>query len=118
MRSLGICRDELTGTGAMTYVYRVRECWYLHQSCEPYELQTQKDQKKLLNAARGDAIGPTTLYYAGVTAPVIGAGMAAFGRGGLEDIGLEMQKILLQRGGVWRGGGYWCLRLALHHRHS
>lgn len=34
------------------------------------------DAKKLTNTMRGSTVGPTTLYYAGVTAPVIGAGMA------------------------------------------
>lgn len=37
---------------------------------------SQKDVKRLTNAMRGSTVGPTTLYYAGVTAPVIGAGMA------------------------------------------
>lgn len=37
---------------------------------------SQKDVKRLTNAVRGSTVGPTTLYYAGVTAPVIGAGMA------------------------------------------
>lgn len=36
----------------------------------------QKDIKSLTKAMRGATVGPTTLYYAGVTAPVIGAGMA------------------------------------------
>ena len=37
---------------------------------------SKKDVKRLTNALRGSSIGPTTLYYAGVTAPVIGGGMA------------------------------------------
>jgi len=36
----------------------------------------KKDAHRLTNAMRGSSIGPTTLYYAGVTAPVIGGGMA------------------------------------------
>jgi len=36
----------------------------------------KKDLKRLTSALRGSSIGPTTLYYAGVTAPVIGGGMA------------------------------------------
>ncbi len=36
----------------------------------------KKDVRRLTSAMRGSSIGPTTLYYAGVTAPVIGGGMA------------------------------------------
>ena len=36
----------------------------------------KRDAKRLTNAIRGSTIGPTTLYYAGVTAPIIGGGMA------------------------------------------
>lgn len=36
----------------------------------------KRDAKRLTNAIRGGTVGPTTLYYAGVTAPIIGAGMA------------------------------------------
>lgn len=48
------------------------------------------DAKRLTNAMRGSTVGPTTLYYAGVTAPVIGAGMAlltqvAFQKAGMSD---------------------------------
>ncbi|MEM8615512.1 MAG: YcxB family protein [Pseudomonadota bacterium] len=37
---------------------------------------TDKDIKRLTRLMRGSTVGPTTLYYAGVTAPVIGASMA------------------------------------------
>lgn len=49
---------------------------------------TEKDQRTLINAAQGGSIGPTTLYYAGVTAPIIGAGMAVIGRASLIEAGL------------------------------
>ncbi len=45
---------------------------------------SQKDIKRLTSAMRGSSIGPTTLYYAGVTAPVIGAGMALLTSGAFE----------------------------------
>lgn len=50
----------------------------------------KQDAKRLTSAMRGSTIGPTTLYYAGVTAPVIGAGMAlltqvAFDRAGMSE---------------------------------
>lgn len=51
---------------------------------------SKADVQRLTNAMRGSTVGPTTLYYAGVTAPVIGAGMAllsqaAFARAGMSD---------------------------------
>ncbi|MGB3625119.1 MAG: hypothetical protein WA989_04805, partial [Henriciella sp.] len=35
-----------------------------------------KDIKRLVNKTRSSNIGPTALYYAGVTAPVISSGVA------------------------------------------
>lgn len=46
----------------------------------------KRDAKRLTNAIRGSTIGPTTLYYAGVTAPIIGAGMALLVQSALERI--------------------------------
>lgn len=40
----------------------------------------EKDTKRLVNETRSSSIGPTALYYAGVTAPVISAGMALVAR--------------------------------------
>ncbi len=53
-------------------------------------LMGKKDARSLVNAMRGSTVGPTTLYYAGVSAPVIGAGMAmltqvAFERAGMSE---------------------------------
>lgn len=45
---------------------------------------SQKDIKRLTNAMRGSTVGPTTLYYAGVTAPIIGAGMALLSSAAFE----------------------------------
>ena len=56
---------------------------------------TNKDQRKLIDAIRGGSIGPTTLYYAGVTAPIIGAGMAVIGRSALEQTGLRYEYWLM-----------------------
>lgn len=42
------------------------------------------DARRLVNETRSSSIGPTALYYAGVTAPVISAGMALVARGALE----------------------------------
>ena len=37
---------------------------------------SDRDMRRLVNETRSSNIGPTALYYAGVTAPVISAGMA------------------------------------------
>ncbi len=47
---------------------------------------TKRDARRLTNAIRTGTVGPTTLYYAGVTAPVIGASMALVAQGALEHI--------------------------------
>ncbi|MEE2878270.1 MAG: YcxB family protein [Pseudomonadota bacterium] len=44
----------------------------------------EKDTKRLVNETRSSNIGPTALYYAGVTAPVISAGMALVSRNTLD----------------------------------
>ena len=46
----------------------------------------KRDAKRLTDAIRGSTVGPTTLYYAGVTAPIIGAGMALLVQAALERI--------------------------------
>lgn len=47
---------------------------------------TKKDLKNLTGVTRTGAVGPTTVYYAGVTAPIISAGVSAFVRGQLEQV--------------------------------
>ena len=42
----------------------------------------------MTDLSKGGAIGTTALYYAGVTAPIIGAGMATFMRSFLVNIGM------------------------------
>ena len=46
---------------------------------------SKRDARRLTNAIRSGTVGPTTLYYAGVTAPVIGAGFALVARATLDD---------------------------------
>lgn len=41
---------------------------------------SKKDLKRLTGATRKGTVGPTTVYYAGVTAPIISAGVAVFAR--------------------------------------
>lgn len=47
----------------------------------------EKDIKKLARASRTSTIGPTALYYAGVTAPIISAGMALVAKSALGLVG-------------------------------
>ncbi|MEL8054707.1 MAG: YcxB family protein [Pseudomonadota bacterium] len=46
-----------------------------------------KDIKKLARASRTSVVGPTALYYAGVTAPIISAGMALVVKNALTMLG-------------------------------
>ena len=45
---------------------------------------SKKDLKQLTGATRKGTVGPTTVYYAGVTAPIISAGVAVFARNLLQ----------------------------------
>ena len=47
---------------------------------------SKRDARRLTSAIRTGTVGPTTLYYAGVTAPVIGASMALVSQGALEHV--------------------------------
>lgn len=52
---------------------------------------SEKEVRRALERRRNDVIGPTTIYYAGVTAPVISAAMAlltktAFQKAGLAEV--------------------------------
>ena len=81
-----------------------------------------KDIKRLTNAMRGSTVGPTTLYYAGVTAPVIGAGMAlltsaAFELTTMNDYWRTMSSAIIAA----MAGIVWYLifmRWAYRHRHG
>lgn len=45
---------------------------------------TKRDARRLTGAIRSGTVGPTTLYYAGVSAPIIGASMALVSQGALQ----------------------------------
>lgn len=47
---------------------------------------TKRDARRMTRAIRSGTVGPTTLYYAGVTAPVIGASMALVSEGALSHV--------------------------------
>ena len=48
-----------------------------------------KDVKKLVNRTRSSNIGPTALYYAGVTAPIISSGVALTVRSMIGQAGMS-----------------------------
>ena len=50
---------------------------------------SKKDLKRLTGATRSGTVGPTTVYYAGVTAPIISAGIAIFARTAFVRAGLS-----------------------------
>ncbi|KCZ90124.1 YcxB family protein [Hyphomonas johnsonii] len=52
-------------------------------------LLREQDVKRLTRLTRGGAVGPTAVYYAGVTAPVISASMAIMVREATRMIGLS-----------------------------
>ena len=48
---------------------------------------SRKDLRNLTRAMRSGTVGPTTVYYAGVTAPIISAGVAVFSRNLMAEAG-------------------------------
>jgi len=48
---------------------------------------SKKDLKRLTGSTRTGTVGPTTVYYAGVTAPIISAGVAVFSRNLMHNAG-------------------------------
>ena len=52
-------------------------------------LLREKDVKRLTRLTRGGSVGPTTVYYAGVTAPIISASMAVMVREAMRLAGLS-----------------------------
>tara|TARA_R100001086_G_C11803313_1_gene249458 strand:+ start:426 stop:947 length:522 start_codon:yes stop_codon:yes gene_type:complete len=49
----------------------------------------EKDQKRLIRLSRRGTVGPTAIYYAGVTAPIISASMSVMVRNAIEMVGLS-----------------------------
>lgn len=56
---------------------------------------SRKDLRRLTNATRSGTVGPTTVYYAGVTAPIISAAVSFMGRDRLAYVGLSDYWIFL-----------------------
>ncbi len=52
-------------------------------------LLSEKDVRRLTRLTRGGAVGPTAVYYAGVTAPIISASMSMMVREAMKNVGLS-----------------------------
>lgn len=50
---------------------------------------TKKDLKRLTGTTRSGTVGPTTVYYAGLTAPIISAGITIVTRARLSSLDLS-----------------------------
>lgn len=50
---------------------------------------SEKDVKRLTQLTRGAMVGPTVVYYAGVTAPIISAAMAMMVREAVRRLGMS-----------------------------
>lgn len=50
---------------------------------------TKKDLQRLTSTLRSGSVGPTTVYYAGVTAPIISAGIAIYARTAFINAGMS-----------------------------
>jgi Zn-dependent protease with chaperone function len=56
---------------------------------------TKKDLKRLTGTTRSGTVGPTTVYYAGLTAPIISAGVTVITRAQFANAGLSTYWIWL-----------------------
>ncbi len=83
---------------------------------------SKRDAKRMTRAIRSGTVGPTTLYYAGVTAPIIGAGMALVTQGALNHAGVSPYWVTMTSAIVAAMAGItWYLifmRWAYRHQHG
>ncbi|KJS37004.1 MAG: hypothetical protein VR74_10555 [Hyphomonas sp. BRH_c22] len=61
----------------------------MNQTLNISGLLREKDVKRLTRLTRGGSVGPTAVYYAGVTAPIISASMAVMVREAMRLVGLS-----------------------------
>ncbi|HPE49129.1 MAG TPA: YcxB family protein [Hyphomonas sp.] len=85
-------------------------------------LLTEKDVKKLTRLARGGTVGPTAVYYAGVTAPIISASMSVMVRNTLDHIGASpyWQWLIASLVAAFAGIAWYLIfiRWSYRHRHG
>ncbi len=82
----------------------------------------ESDIKRLTREMRGGTVGPTALYYAGVTAPIISAGIALVTKTSLGLVGFNSYwQIMLSAMIAAMAGIVWYLifmRWSYRHRHG
>lgn len=85
-------------------------------------LLTEKDVRKLTRLARGGTVGPTAVYYAGVTAPIISASMSVMVRNTLEHVGASpyWQWLIAANVAAFAGIAWYLIfiRWSYRHRHG
>ncbi|MDF1679764.1 YcxB family protein [Ponticaulis sp.] len=81
---------------------------------------SQKQMKKLARRVRSGRVGPTSVYYAGVTAPAIAAGMSTIVSASLERAGVDPYWTLLSASLVAAMAGitWYLIFMRWSYRHS
>lgn len=83
---------------------------------------SEGDVKRLTRQIRGGTVGPTALYYAGVTAPIISAGIALVTKSAFGLVGMtNYWQVLLSAIVAAMAGIVWYLifmRWSYRHRHG
>ena len=83
-------------------------------------LLTEKDVRKLTRLARGGTVGPTAVYYAGLTAPIISASMSVVVRNTLEKVGASpyWQWLLAALVAAFAGIAWYLIFIRWSYRHT
>ena len=83
-------------------------------------LLTEKDVRKLTRLARGGTVGPTAVYYAGLTAPIISASMSVVVRNTLEKVGASAywQWLLAALVAAFAGISWYLIFIRWSYRHT
>lgn len=90
---------------------------------EPLSIQgamKRKELKKITRSMRSSILGPTAVYYAGVTAPAIAAGMATVAAAAFERAGWSEYWIFLISGIIasMAGISWYLIFMRLSYRHA
>ena len=83
-------------------------------------LLTEKDVRKLTRLARGGTVGPTAVYYAGVTAPIISASMSVLMRNAMVMVGASpyWQWLVAALVAAFAGIAWYLIFIRWSYRHS
>jgi uncharacterized membrane protein len=83
-------------------------------------LLTEKDVRKLTRLARGGTVGPTAVYYAGVTAPIISASMSVLMRNAMVMVGASAywQWLVAALVAAFAGIAWYLIFIRWSYRHS